>query len=237
MAAPSVTAWSIPRSRSNGTPAPEHRPDLTRASNETLVELAKMGNGAAFEKLMERHHQFCLSKALSILRNRGDAEDEVQNAFARAWTHLWQYRGGGSFGAWLTRILSNQCLMRLRERKTARMISLDKVFESTGSFRLEVIDQRALPEEEYGDCEVSRVLTREIHAVPPLLREALVMRSLRELTMQDIATHLGISVPAVKSRLLRGRTELKQRLVKHQGKRGSLLQKTARRPAAYMGAD
>jgi RNA polymerase sigma-70 factor, ECF subfamily len=153
----------------------------------------------------------------------------------QAWTHLGSYEGQGSFCAWLGRIVSNQCLMRLRKARLMPGLSVDQVFESDGSFRLEVIDQRASPEDMVGDNEVSRVLTNEIRGVPLLLREVLVMRDVNQRAMSDIAAHLGISVPAVKSRLMRARLELRQRLVKHHGHKGggTLLQKSDRRRAAY----
>jgi RNA polymerase sigma-70 factor, ECF subfamily len=239
MASSAIAAWPVPQPRFNVTSVPATRPNHTAPSDEALVESAKTGDAGAFGRLIERHYQFCLAKACAVLRNRGDAEDEVQNACAKAWKCLWQFQGEGSFGGWLSRIVSNQCLMRIRERKGVRMISVDEVFTSDGSFRLEVIDQRALPEEGVGDEQVSRMLINEIHRVPPLLREALVMRDLRQLGMRDIAAHLGISIPAAKSRLMRARQELKQRLVRRHGERGcgSLLRQSARRRAAYVRAD
>ena len=225
---PTISLFNIRQS----SPAPARTPD------EDLVASAKMGDGDAFERLIERHYGFCLARAYNILRNHGDAEDEVQNACARAWQHLQQFQGNGSFGGWLSRIVSNQCLMRIRERKGARMISVDEVFNGEGSFRLEVIDQRALPEDSLGDAEVSLMLKREIGGVPALLREALIMRDLRQCTMRDIATHLGISVPAAKSRLMRARQELKLRLVKRHGDRGccALFRRSSIRKAAYVRA-
>jgi RNA polymerase sigma-70 factor (ECF subfamily) len=204
-----------------------------------LVESAQAGDTAAFERLIKRNYQFCLSKAYSILRNRGDAEDEVQNACAQAWTHLWQFQRQGSFGGWLSRIVSNQCLMQLRQRKAARMISVDELFDIDGAFRLEVIDQRALPEESVGDKQVSKVLIQEINRVPRLLREALVMRYLRHLGMRDIAEHLGISIPAAKSRLMRARIELKVRLAKHHGGQScsALFRRPGRPQAGYVRAN
>jgi RNA polymerase sigma-70 factor (ECF subfamily) len=239
MAAPAIAAWSIPQSLCKITTDFETRPAPAQPSDEALVASAKLGDAIAFERLMERHYRFCLAKAYSILRNHGDAEDETQNACAKAWKHLTQFEGNGTFGGWISRIVSNQCLMRIRERKGARMVSVDEVFDSEGSFRLEVIDQRALPEESVGDDEVSCMLNREISRVPPLLREALIMRDLRQLTMRDIAAHLGISIPAAKSRLMRARHELKLRLAKHHGGRGcgTLLHKTGRRRAAYVRAN
>jgi RNA polymerase sigma-70 factor (ECF subfamily) len=239
MAAPAITAWSIPQPLFNVPKDFETRPTPAQPPDEALVASAKLGDPSAFERLIERHYRFCLVKALSILRNHSDAEDEVQNACAKAWKHLCQFEGTGTFGGWLSRIVSNQCLMRIRERKGARMVSVDEVFDSEGSFRLEVIDQKALPEEAVGDDEVSRMLNQEIRRVPPLLREALIMRDLRQLAMRDIAAHLGISIPAAKSRLMRARQELKLRLAKHHGGRGcgTLLHKSGRRQAAYVRAN
>jgi RNA polymerase sigma-70 factor (ECF subfamily) len=198
-----------------------------------------MGDAGAFGQLIERHYRCCLSKAYSILRNHGDAEDEVQNACAKAWTHLGQYHGEGPFGGWLSRIVSNQCLMRIRERKNARTISVDEVFDSEFSFRVDVIDQQALPEEAVGNDEVSRVLNREILRVPYRLREALVMRDLQHLGMQDVAANLGISIAAAKSRLMRARCELRQRLLKHHGAKGwgTMLPGSPRRRVAYVRAN
>jgi RNA polymerase sigma-70 factor, ECF subfamily len=238
MAALLNTAWPIPQTHmemKDIEPQLEPQP----ISDAALVQLAKIGDTAAFERLIKRNYQFCLSKAYSILRDRGDAEDEVQNACAQAWTHLWQFQSHGSFGGWLSRIVSNQCLMRLRERKGARLISVDEVFDTDGTFRLEVVDQRALPEEVVAEDQVTRVLFQEINRVPRLLREALVMRYLRQLTMRDIAAHLGISIPAAKSRLMRARIELKQRLAKHQGDTGcsTLFRRSGRPQATYVRAN
>jgi RNA polymerase sigma-70 factor (ECF subfamily) len=104
---------------------------------------------------------------------------------------------------------------------------------------LEVIDQRALPEQVVGDDEVLHLLEKEIRGVPPLLREVLVMRDLRQLGLRDIAADLGISIPAVKSRLMRARVELKKRLEKHHGERGcgTLLPKAGGALAAYVRAN
>lgn len=229
----------IPQSRLRTTNDLKKTLDPTLPTDDALVESAKTGDSGAFDRLAERYSQFCLSKAYSILRNWGDAEDEVQTAWMQAWTHLESYQGQGSFGAWLSRIVSNQCLMRLRKARTAPLISVDEIIDSEGTLRLEVIDQRALPEEAFGDGQVARVLIKEIRGVPPLLREVLVMRDLRRLVMGDIAARLGISIPAAKSRLMRGRLELRQRLAKHHGEKGSgtLLQKSTRRRAAYVRAN
>lgn len=204
-------------------------------SDDDLVESAKKGDADAFALLIERYSGFCLSKAYSILRNRGDAEDEVQNAWLQAWTHLGSYQLRGAFSAWLSRILFNQCLMRLRKKKLAQVTSIDQIFSSEGSFRLDLIDQRDLPEDIVGGDEVSRVLTKEIRGVPPVLREVLIMRDVDDVAMRDIAGDLGISVPAAKSRLMRSRIELRRRLAKHYGNKGggTLVQKSPREKVAY----
>jgi len=226
----------VPQSRLDSTNHLEKQFDQSAPPDDTLVESARMGDVGAFARLIERYQRFCISKAYSILRNRCDAEDEVQTAWVQAWTHLGSYEGQGSFFAWLSRIVSNQCLMRLRNARLMPVMSVDQVFESEGSFRLEVIDQRASPEDAVGDDEVARMLTNEIRAVPPLLREVLVMRDLHKVAMVDIAEHLGISVPAAKSRLMRARVELRQRLVRHHGNKGggTLLQRSGRRRTAYV---
>ena len=120
-----------------------------------------------------------------------------------------------------------------------RLISVDEVSDTDSCFRLEVIDQRALPEEVVGDEEVAIVLFQEIRRVPRLLREVLIMRYLHRLIMRDIAAHSGISVPAAKSRLIRARSELKRRLAKHQGEQGcrALFRKSGRPQAAYVRAN
>jgi RNA polymerase sigma-70 factor (ECF subfamily) len=227
MATCPLTSWPTPQ-----TP-------LTAQYDDALVESAKIGDADAFAQLIERYQRFCLAKAYSILRNRGDAEDDVQAAWVLAWTHLESYRDQGSFCAWLSRIVSNQCLMRLRKARYAPMTSVDEVFGTEGSFRLEAIDRRALPEQVVGDDEVLRLLNREIRGVPPLLREVLVMRDLNQLSLRDISLHLGISIPAVKSRLMRARGELRKRLEKRHGDRGcgTLLDIPCRSAAAFVRAN
>ena len=235
MAAPAMTSWST-------TPQPvfaiHQAQSAPAATDEDLVALAKMGDKTAFERLIERHYRFCLAKAYAILRNRGDAEDESQNAVAKAWQFLHQFHGDGTFGGWLSRIVSNECLMRIRERKGARLISVDELFESEGFFHLEVIDQCAVPEESVGDEEVSRMLNREINRVPVSMRKALIMRELHRCSMQEIAAHLGISVPAAKSRVMRARQALRVRLTERYGSQGcrALVRRSSRSKAAFVRA-
>jgi RNA polymerase sigma-70 factor (ECF subfamily) len=238
MAALSMTVWPIPPTSKETTKSLGPQLEPPPIPDAALVDAAKMGDRAAFERLIKRKYQFCLSKAYSILRNRADAEDEAQNACAQAWTHLWQFQRQGSFDGWLSRIVSNQCLMRLRERKGALMISVDELFDTDGISRLEVIDQRALPEEAVGADEVASVIFQEIHRVPRLLQEVLVMRYLGRLPLRDIAARLGISITAAKSRLMRARIELRLRLAKHQGKTGcsTLFRRSTRPQAAYVRA-
>jgi RNA polymerase sigma-70 factor (ECF subfamily) len=205
-------------------------------SEEQLVQSAREGDAEAFGKLIRRHHMTCLKRAMVMIRNRNDAEDEVQNACWKAYERLDQYRGDGSFVAWLSRIVENQCLMRIREERGVRFLYLDEPTES--NVRIEMVSQTSDPEDILGWKEVAAMVRIEISRIPPLLRSVMLLRDIEQLPMPDVAARLGLSLPAAKSRLMRARLELRSRVRKHCGKRGAgtLVQKACYRQAAYSRA-
>jgi RNA polymerase sigma-70 factor (ECF subfamily) len=188
-------------------------------SDELLVRQAQGGDHTAFAELLERHKSNCLKLALSILRDRQDAEDEVQNACWKAFEHLGQFHGDAKFSTWLTRIVVNQCLMRLRQARRARFLYIDDVQVGEDVQTLELPDASPSPEAQVGSREVAEVLQKEISRIPPLLRNVFVLRDVQQLEMPEVARRLGISVAAAKSRLLRARLELRQRMGRHLGNR------------------
>ena len=184
---------------------------LNSLSDDELVILAQQRDEAAFAELMRRNSSASFRLALSMLRDRQEAEDEVQNSYFSAWQHLGQFQRGSKFSTWITRILLNQCLMRLRKVRRATFLFLDEPVNDDGP-RLELRDKCANPEMELQNEELSIVLAREIRRLPPLLRSVLVMRDVNERSTCEVAEELGISPAAVKSRLSRARTELRRRI-------------------------
>jgi RNA polymerase sigma-70 factor (ECF subfamily) len=195
--------------------------DWTHYTDDELVGMAQSGNDVAFAELVRRHRATCLKLSLSILRDRSDAEDEVQNALWKAFEHLGQFNRDAKFTTWLTRIVVNQCLMRLRQQKRARLLYIEDAVQSEEQITLDLRDESAGPEELLGQAEVAEVLEKEIRRIPPLLRDVFVLREVKELPMPEVADRLGITIAAAKSRLLRARNELRSRLAKHQGRLGA----------------
>jgi len=187
-------------------------------SEGELVALALTGDAAAFGQLINRHQSACLGRAMLIVRNRGDAEDEVQNACWKAFQYRQQFRGEGSFAAWLTRIVENQCLMRIRQQRNAHFLHLDQ--STDANVRIELVGQTKDPEDQMAWAEVVAIVRKEVSRIPPKLRQVMLLRDIEELPMPDVAGRLGISVPAAKSRLMRARVELRTRITKHCGRKG-----------------
>ncbi len=190
-------------------------------TDESLVDLAQSGNDQAFAELVERHYNSCLKLALSILRDKSDAEDEVQNACWKAFEHLGQFNREAKFSTWLTRIVVNQCLMRLRQAQRAKLFYMDDTQVGDDIVTLELRDDNLNPEEELGRLEVAEVVKQEIERLPTLLRTVFVLRDVQQLSMEEVAQQLDISVAAAKSRLLRARLELRERMGKHQARAGA----------------
>jgi RNA polymerase sigma-70 factor, ECF subfamily len=203
-------------------------------SEGELVALALKGDAIAFGQLIKRHESACLSRAMLILRNRGDAEDEVQNACWKAFQYRDQFRGEGSFAAWLTRIVENQCLMRIRQQRNAHFLHLDQSTDS--DVKIELVGQTKDPEDQMAWAEVVAIVRKEVSRIPPLLRQVMLLRDIDQLPMPDVAVRLGISVPAAKSRLMRARVELRTRITKHCGRKGQGTLIYGTRPSQLMCA-
>lgn len=189
-------------------------------ADDRLVDLCQRGQDGAFAELMSRHQTSAMKLALSVLRDRQDAEDEVQNAFWKAYEHIGQFQRDSKFSTWLTRIVVNQCLMRLRQARRAKFYYLDDTQVGEEAMTLELKDQRRSPEQTLGQAEVADVLHAEIQRIPPLLRHVFLLRDVQQKPMPEVAEQLGISVAAAKSRLLRARAELRHRMKRHHGEIG-----------------
>jgi len=185
-----------------------------------LVDLARKGNKQAFGELVKRHHHRCVSLAACILRDREEAEDEVQNACWKAFEHLDQFQGESDFSIWLSRIVVNQCLMFMRARRRVHFLHLDAGIPGYQSGSIDLPCCKLDPEGEVGRRQVGEVLEREIRRIPALLRNVVLLRDVAELPIAEVADRLGITVSAAKSRLLRARLELRQRVLRHCGPSG-----------------
>ena len=184
-------------------------------SDDQLVDMARNGDREAFGELVRRHRQKCVDLASYFLRNRGDAEDEAQNALSQAYRHLDQYQGEAEFSTWLSRIVANQCLMLMRGRRRAQFIYLDEPAKGPKALPVELPATASDPEGEMAYSQMIGVLQREIRRIPPVLRKVMELRDIQELPMMEVAEQLGITVPAAKSRLLRARLELRERMSRH----------------------
>src|SRR6478672_1459588 len=113
-----MTAQPRPGMQNNSNP-------LNAENEEVLVRSAQAGDEAAFAELTRRHYSSSLKLAVSILRDRQEAEDEVQNAYWKAYHHIGQFHLDAKFSTWMTRIVVNQCFMRLRQLRRARFLFID----------------------------------------------------------------------------------------------------------------
>ena len=181
-----------------------------------LVQAARDGDIAAFEQLIKRYDRNVFRIAQHITQNREDAEDVVQDAFLKAFQKLDQFQGNSKFYTWLVRIAVNEALMKLRKRKTSKTVSIDEDVETEDGFvPREVADWSPNPEQQYKQAELNDILEKTIQGLPSGFRTVFVLRDVEGLSTEETADALGLSVPAVKSRLLRARLQLRERLSRH----------------------
>src|SRR5437763_16654787 len=183
------------------------------SSELALVQAAKKGDLEAFSGLVKRYDRNIFRIAQHITHNEEDAQDVVQEAFLKAYQNLEQFQGNSKFYTWLVRIAVNEALMKLRRRKTSKTISLDEDVETEeGSMPREVADWGPNPEQLYGQSELGDILQKTIQGLPQSYRTVFVLRDIEGLSTEETAEMLNLSVPAVKSRLLRARLQLRERL-------------------------
>jgi len=186
-----------------------------------IVAQARQGDAKAFNELLRRYEGKIFRLALHITQNREDAEDVLQEAFLKAYEHLDQFQGQSKFYTWIVRIAVNQALMKLRKRKSDRSVSLDETIdtgEDTVAREIAAWDEN--PEQQYSREEINQILGSAIDDLAPIYRAVFVLRDVDELSTEETAEALDLSVPAVKSRLLRARLQLRDKLTRYFKRKG-----------------
>lgn len=188
--------------------------DRMETSDAVLVSTAKLGDTNAFVELSRRHSNRILQTTYRITRNWQDAEDAVQDSLLKAFTHLNDFQEKSSFSTWLTRIAINSALMILRKKRVCVEISIDGSDDSSETFeRWEPRSLTENPEHRLARTEREELLRNAILRLPRVIREAVELRQARDYSTREIAQALGISVPAVKSRLSRAKLALRAALL------------------------
>jgi RNA polymerase sigma-70 factor, ECF subfamily len=188
---------------------------LMEVSDEVLVSTAKSGDANAFVELSKRPSNRLLQAAYRITRNWQDAEDARQDSLLKAFTHLKDFQEKSSFSTWITRIAINSALMILRKKRGCIEISIDGSEDSDRNYgRREVRSLTEDPESFLVREEREELLRDAILQLPQVFQEVLELRQAREYSTREIAQALGISVPAVKSRLSRAKLTLRAALLR-----------------------
>jgi RNA polymerase sigma-70 factor (ECF subfamily) len=225
MLAPSANTWENGRSRPMATESfslasAEEMTEEARAELE-LVNRARSGDATAFGALIRPYEARIFRLAMSITQNREDAEDVLQEAFLKAFEHLEQFQGNSKFYTWIVRIAVNQALMKLRKRKSDRSVSLDEQID-TGEDTVirEIAAWDPDPEQRFSQEEMHSILTEAIDELAPIYRTVFTLRDVDGLSTEETAEALDLSVPAVKSRLLRARLQLRDKLTRFFKRKG-----------------
>lgn len=186
-----------------------------------LVAKAKAGDDSAFSELVEHYERRIFRLAKHITQSDEDAEDVLQESFLKAYEKLDTFQGNSKFYTWLVRIAVNEALMKLRKRKSDKSVSLDEQLD-TGEDMVarEVAVWDDTPEQRYSQEELKEILDKAVEGLEPIYKVVFQLRDVDELSTEETAEALGISIPAVKSRLLRARLQLREKLTKFFQRKG-----------------
>src|SRR5215475_14407780 len=196
-------------------------PTQSGFDESVLVAQAREGDIRAFSELVGRYEGKIFRLAQHVTQNREDAEDVLQETFMKAYEHLDQFKGDSKFYTWIVRIAVNQALMKLRRRKTDKSVSMDETID-TGEDTVvrEIAAWGEDPEQQLSREELGGILDSAIQSLEPLYRSVFVLRDIEELSTEETAEALGLTVPAVKSRLLRARLQLREKLTRFFKRKG-----------------
>ena len=195
-------------------PTVEEVPECADDPDDEWVVRVKKGDLDAFETLIERHRQRIYRTLIGLLGNPDEAKDAMQDTFLKAFQHLPKFERRSRFSTWLVSIASNTCLQRLRDRKQVE--SLDESPTDNEEFRpLQIRAWGDNPEEMYSKAERRTILEHSIARMPAKYRVVLLLRDVQQVSTDEAAASLGLSVPALKARLLRGRLMLRETLAPH----------------------
>jgi RNA polymerase sigma-70 factor (ECF subfamily) len=181
---------------------------------QVLIEAARRGDLPAFNQLILSYQGMAYNLAYRILGEGEAAADATQDAFVKAFRNLGQYRGG-SFKAWLLRIVTNVCYDQLRSLQRRPASSLEDV-ATDGEHTGQLIDAAELPADYALRKELGAVIQRGIELLPAEQRTVLVLSDIEGLSYEEIATVMNTSLGTVKSRLSRARAKVRDFLLAHQ---------------------
>jgi len=183
-----------------------------RNETQTIASILA-GNTQEFHELIRPYERGVYVMALSMLKNKADAEDVAQEAFLKAFRNLHGFRAESKFSTWLLSITLNEARNRLRHRNAIRIESLDAPPDEQEHVTPALLrDWREIPSQTLERLEVRRMLQQAISTLPLIYREVLLLRDVEELTIFESAQALGITETTVKVRLHRARLMLQRKL-------------------------
>jgi RNA polymerase sigma-70 factor, ECF subfamily len=192
-----------------------HRLNTLEDVDAELVAQAQAGKLDAFEELARRHTQLIYRTLMAILGNPADAQDAMQDTLLSAFKHLRGFQVRSKFSTWLVSIARNAALQRLRGRKNFESLDESEYNEDRGFRPHQLRDWQDNPEQCYSKSEIQQLVETGILALPAILRVVVMLRDIELLSTDEVARQLGLTVPAVKTRLLRGRLMLREWLSPH----------------------
>jgi RNA polymerase sigma-70 factor (ECF subfamily) len=182
----------------------------TNGNEADLLRQAITGDKDALEKIFSRHSPALYQTALRLVGTPEEAEDVVQEGMLNAFRNLRRFEGRSQFSTWLTRIVINAGLMRLRSRRARPVVSLDEKLsgEDDATFADQFPDAGPNPEQVFAREELRDILHRHLARLSPVLRSAFLLREVQGLSTQEAADSLGVSEGTLKARLHRAKRQL-----------------------------
>jgi len=189
-------------------------PVVTPATSDAeLAERAARGDDRAFEAIMRRHNRLLFRTARSILRSDAESEDALQEAYVNAWRALATFRADSKLSTWLVRIVINEALGRLR-RRGAMVIPLAAAIDDGDAPAEDSIagDDEQQPDRIAMRGEVRRLMEARIDTLPEAFRSVFMLRAVEELSVEEVASALGLPEATVRTRFFRARGLLREGL-------------------------
>lgn len=188
-------------------------PVVQKLSDEDLLQNSIDGNFQAFEELVKRYEGRIYRLGLKFLRSAQDAEDLLQKTFLSIFEKMHQFRGDSKVSTWIYRIATNHALMKLRQDKTKSTDSLDAPIKiNHENLALQLVDGKADVSESFQRKILLSKLEEAISELPDIYRLVFILRDVEGFSNQEVAKMLNLTIPAVKSRILRARLFLREKL-------------------------